>query len=67
MKGIPSFAVSAVFRDIKPSELGQKLRLFEKPIVARIDADRLFFELRTLTEQEQEEITNALLKIKNEK
>ena len=67
MKGIPSFAVSVIIPGLKPAELGKKLRLAKTPIIARIDADRLFLELRTLTEQEQEEITNTISKIKDER
>ncbi len=67
MKGLPSFAVSSVLPGLKPAEFARKLRLAEPSVVARIDADRLFFELRTLSEEEQDEITNTIVKIKNEK
>ncbi len=63
MKGLPSFAVSVVHHELKPAELAGKLRLSKTPIIARIDADRLFFELRTLGEQDQEIITSALAEI----
>jgi L-seryl-tRNA(Ser) seleniumtransferase len=60
MKGLPSFAVSATFHGSKPAELGRRLRQAEPAVVARIDADKVFFELRTLSEKEQEEITEIL-------
>jgi L-seryl-tRNA(Ser) seleniumtransferase len=60
MKGLPSFAVSATFPGIKPAELGKKLRQAKPAVVARIDANKVFFELRTLSEKEQDEITEIL-------
>jgi L-seryl-tRNA(Ser) seleniumtransferase len=64
MKGVPSFAVSIEIPGLKPSELGRLLRLAETPVIARIDADRVFLELRTITEEEQKEITNTIEKIR---
>jgi L-seryl-tRNA(Ser) seleniumtransferase len=60
MKGLSSFAVSVVHPDLNSVELAEKLRHSKTPIVARIDEDRLLFELRTLTEQDQETITTEL-------
>ncbi|HSE42984.1 MAG TPA: L-seryl-tRNA(Sec) selenium transferase [Acidobacteriota bacterium] len=64
MKGVPSSAVAVEIPGMKPAELGRLLRLAETPVIARIDADRVFLELRTITEDEQKQITNALEKIK---
>lgn len=63
MKGLSSFAVSVVHPDVNSIELAAKLRQSKTPIVARIDEDRLFFELRTLTEQDQKTITTELTEI----
>jgi L-seryl-tRNA(Ser) seleniumtransferase len=60
MKGLSSFAVSIVHPDMNSIELATKLRQSKTPIVARIDEDRLFFELRTLTEEDQLTITTTL-------
>lgn len=60
MKGLPSFAVSIVHPDLNSVELAAKLRKAKTPIIARIDEDRLFFELRTLTEEDQLTITTTL-------
>lgn len=63
MKGLPSFAVSLVHPEMNSVELAARLRESKTPIIARIDEDRLFFELRTVTGNEQEEITIALAEI----
>ncbi len=63
MKGLPSFAVSIVHPEVNSVELATKLRQSKTPIIARIDEDRLFFELRTLTQQDQEIITTELTEI----
>lgn len=63
MKGLPSFAVSLVHPEMNSVELAAKLRQSKTPIIARIDEDRLFFELRTITGEEQEEITSAFTEI----
>ena len=41
------------------AELLTKLRHAKTPIIARIDEDRLFFELRTLTEKEDQNNNNT--------
>jgi L-seryl-tRNA(Ser) seleniumtransferase len=63
MKGLSSFAVSVVHPQLNSVEVAAKLRQSKIPIVARIDEDRLFFELRTLTKQDQETITTELTEI----
>ena len=65
MKGLPSFAVSIVHPEVNSVELATKLRQSKTPIIARIDEDRLFFELRTLTEEDQTTITTTLGEILN--
>jgi L-seryl-tRNA(Ser) seleniumtransferase len=65
MKGLPSFAVSVVHPELNSVDLATKLRQSKTPIIARIDEDRLFFELRTLTEKDQEIITTSLTGILN--
>ncbi|HEY7161093.1 MAG TPA: L-seryl-tRNA(Sec) selenium transferase [Acidobacteriota bacterium] len=63
MKGLPSFAVSVVHPEMNSAELAAKLRHSKTPVIARIDEDRLFFELRTLTEEDQKTITTELTEI----
>jgi len=63
MKGLSSFAVSVVHPELNSVDVATKLRQSKTPIVARIDEDRLFFELRTLTEQDQKTITTELTEI----
>jgi L-seryl-tRNA(Ser) seleniumtransferase len=60
MKGLSSFAVSIVHPEMNSAELAAKLRQSKTPIIARIDEDRLFFELRTITEKDQIVITTTL-------
>jgi L-seryl-tRNA(Ser) seleniumtransferase len=63
MKGLPSFAVSVVHPEMNSAEVASKLRHWKTPIIARIDEERLFFELRTLTGEDQTTITTTLVEI----
>ena len=56
MKALSSFAVT--LKSGKP--VSASLRQSEPPVVARVENDKVYFELRTLSEQEQETITHAL-------
>lgn len=62
MKGLASFAVSLT-PPTSADEIALRLRTSDPPVVARVEEDRIYFELRTITEQEQKQITSALQKI----
>ncbi|HJZ13763.1 MAG TPA: L-seryl-tRNA(Sec) selenium transferase, partial [Acidobacteriota bacterium] len=63
MKGLPSCAVSLKHPVMTSEQLARALRESDIPVIARIEEERLFFELRTLTVQEEEGIALALKKI----
>lgn len=59
MKALPSYALC--LHSIKPAqEVTQLLRESNPPVIARVEEDRVFFELRTIRAEEQEHITAAL-------
>lgn len=62
MKGLPSCAISFSHPNRTAEQIAHALRESDPPVIARIEEDRLFFELRTLTPQEQETIAAALEK-----
>jgi len=59
MKGLPSFAVSLT-SEISVDKIALRLRSSDPPVVARVEEDRIYFELRTLTNADQKQITSAL-------
>ena len=63
MKQIDSCAVSVKDPRLSSSDIAGALRQSDPPIVARIDEDRVFFEVRTLQEEEKRMITAALQRI----
>lgn len=60
MKGIESSAVALRHSSKSPLQIAAALRKWDPPIVARVADDRLYFEIRTLTQQERDTITTAL-------
>lgn len=60
MRGLPSYAISLVHPDISSEALSRRLRESNPPVVARIEEDRILFEMRTLLPN-QEEIIGATL------
>ena len=63
MKGVDSMAVSLQHPGFSAREIAAALRKNNPPIIARIDEDRVLFELRTLENEELEVITGALCRI----
>lgn len=63
MKQIDSCAVSVKDPRLSSSDIAGSLRQSDPPVVARIDEDRVYFELRTLQEEERRIITAALQRI----
>jgi L-seryl-tRNA(Ser) seleniumtransferase len=59
MKSLLSYAISLRSRKAA-HEIAKGLRQADPPIIARIEDDRVLFELRTITTEEQELITNTL-------
>jgi L-seryl-tRNA(Ser) seleniumtransferase len=60
MKGLPSYAVSVTHPDFTAEEIASRLRENDPPIVARVEEDRVYFEMRTIRPDEQNLITMAL-------
>lgn len=63
MKHLPSYAVSLFSGDRSLDAVAAALRASEPAIVARMEEQKIFFEVRTLSEADQKEITFALRKI----
>ncbi len=62
MKGLPSFAVSLTPKS-SADEIALRLRSSDPPVVTRVEEDRVYFELRTITDPELQQIASALQKI----
>lgn len=62
---IPSFGVALSFSKIPAQKLQESLRNFEPPIIARVQEDKVIFDLRTVFPEEEKLILNALKKIKS--
>lgn len=63
MKGLPSFAIAFSHPDLTPDTIAVRLRESTPSIVARIEEDRIFLELRTISADDETVITAALQKI----
>ena len=63
MKGVDSYALSVTDPHVASQEIAALLRRSDPPVVARIGEDRVYFELRTLQEEERRKITAALQRI----
>jgi L-seryl-tRNA(Ser) seleniumtransferase len=58
MKALPSCAI--VLKPNQPAhEIAKSLRKSDPPIVTRVEKDRVYFELRTINEQDEKIITKA--------
>jgi len=60
MKELPSFAIALSSSSRDSNQIASALRSLDPPIIARIESDRVLFELRTINVAEQEIIENAL-------
>jgi L-seryl-tRNA(Ser) seleniumtransferase len=60
MRGLPSFAVSLTPPRTSADTLARQLRQSNPPVVARIEEERILFELRTLQPEEEKIITQTL-------
>lgn len=63
MKGLPSAAISVSHPDLSAETLCRQLRESNPSIVARIEENRVFLELRTISGEEEPMISAALRKI----
>ncbi|MFQ6130922.1 MAG: L-seryl-tRNA(Sec) selenium transferase [Armatimonadota bacterium] len=57
---IPTYVVSVGLRGLSPEALARHLRLHQPPILARLHADRVLFDLRTVLKGEERLIADAL-------
>jgi L-seryl-tRNA(Ser) seleniumtransferase len=55
-----TFLIALSHDSLSPDELGQALRRGEPPVVARIAEDRVLLDLRTVAEDEEAELLQAL-------
>ena len=60
---IPTLLLSLVSKHLSPSNLEERLRYLEIPIIARIADDEVLFDLRTIEEEEFPSIKNGLRQI----
>ena len=63
MKALQSVAISVTSPQHTTQKIAELLRKNDPPIVARIESDHVYFELRTITAEEEGIITSALHKI----
>ena len=66
MQEIPTFVVSVHSRSNSPSRLERKLRKLKVPIIARINEDKVLFDLRTIAEEEFVFIKDGMKQIAGE-
>ncbi len=57
---LPGYAVTIRGKDLSLEKLEKHLRLFEIPIIVRIFQDRIFLDMRTLSQEELNHIERAL-------
>jgi L-seryl-tRNA(Ser) seleniumtransferase len=60
---IPTFLVAVKNKKMPATKMEEKLRKLEVPIIARVDKDEIFFDLRTLAEDEFTFIIEGLKQI----
>ena len=60
---IPTILLSLVSKHLSPSNLEERLRYLEIPIITRIADDEVLFDLRTIEEEEFSAIRNGLKQI----
>jgi len=60
---IPTLLLSLVSKHLSPSNLEERLRYLEIPIITRIADDEVLFDLRTIEEEEFSAIRNGLRQI----
>ena len=60
---IPTILLSVASKRLTPSNLEERLRQLETPIIARISEDEVLFDLRTIEEEEFSYIKDGLKKI----
>lgn len=60
---IPTLLLSLVSKHLSPSNLEERLRYLEIPIITRIADDEVLFDLRTIEEEEFSAIRNGLKQI----
>lgn len=63
MKGLDSYAVSLTHPKFSAHEIASLLRQSTPPVIARVEEDRVFFEMRTIRDHEVEPINRALQKV----
>jgi L-seryl-tRNA(Ser) seleniumtransferase len=61
---LASYALAVRSRRLGAADLSQKLRLHDPPIIARIEADRVLLDLRTLMDGDQDQIVHALTELR---
>jgi L-seryl-tRNA(Ser) seleniumtransferase len=60
MRGLPSFAIALTPSFASAESVARQLRESKPPIVARIEEDRILFELRTLRGEDEAIVTQTL-------
>lgn len=60
---LPTFLVAVTAQSLSADQLSERLRMWETPIVARVEEGRVMLDLRTAPEGQEEEIARALVEI----
>jgi L-seryl-tRNA(Ser) seleniumtransferase len=61
-EGLPTYVVAIVAEDLTAEDLAEELRLHDPPIFARISNEQVLLDLRTLQEEDEEQIIAAVQK-----
>ncbi|MFQ5768888.1 MAG: L-seryl-tRNA(Sec) selenium transferase [bacterium] len=67
LEELPSKALSLQSKSIPVDRLAQKFRLHDPPIIGYIREDKLYFDFRTIFEEEEEILNSAMEKILTDK
>ena len=62
-QNIPTALVGVVVRGISSSGLEMRLRALDIPVIARVEGDRVFLDMRTVMDHELQDIRDGLLRI----
>jgi len=60
---LATFVVAVTAQSLSADQLSERLRMWDTPIVARVEEGRVMLDLRTVPEGQEEEIARALMEI----
>jgi L-seryl-tRNA(Ser) seleniumtransferase len=60
---LPTRLIAIKLRELSPNALEERLRAMDPPVIARIEADQVLLDLRTIAAEEDEELTSLLIRM----